>query len=434
MISRRIFVISRSPALGRAIEASLGAEYQVVTSSNVTDVVEDVRTQGPFDVLVAGPLFDSNAGMMRLAQLRDEGTLPVTVLALGPKPKASLSDIVRTGAVELVEYTTSKRQLASALRRAFDIAQKSDNATESVMPMATQTQTQSQNMVLERQQLAEVFTVASSSGGCGKTFYATNLACYLAAQTGKRVCLVDLDLQFGEISTALHLRPQFTIADLLSQESVDAEDLDQHIEEYLEVHELGFSVLAAPFSPLEADMIAPKDIHRVLEALRKRFDYVVVDTPAQLSEVVLAAFDQSTKVLCMVTLDLPSIRNIRVFLSTLDKLRINGDAIGVVLNKVEDDVGIKISDVQEVLENRIMSILPYSSEVSRSINKGTPALVSAAKSDIGQKLATGMQGLIANNGTDNGDSAEAEPQPSRRRLMRRHKSTPEPELSSGLSR
>jgi pilus assembly protein CpaE len=432
MISRRIFVISRSPALGRAIEASLGPEYQVVTSSNVTDVVEDVRDQGPFDVLVAGPLFDSNAGMARLAQLRNEGTLPVTVLALGPKPKASLSDIVRTGAVELVEYTTSKRQLSSALRRAFDIAHHS--ATDAVMPVMSQSQSQdpSQSMVLERQSLAEVYTVASSSGGCGKTFYATNLACYLAAQTGKRVCLVDLDLQFGEISTALHLRPRYTVSDLLSGEEIDGEDLDKHIEEYLEVHELGFSVLAAPFSPTEADLIAPKDIQKVLGALRKSFDYVVVDTPAQLSEVVLAAFDQSTKVLCMVTLDLPSIRNIRVFLSTLDKLRINGDSIRVVLNKVEDDVGIKISDVQEVLENRIMSILPYSSEVSRSINKGTPALVSAANSDIGKKLATGMQGLIVNDGAAMGDSAEDEPSSGRRRrLMRRHKSAPEPELVNG---
>src|SRR5580658_10483769 len=122
MITRRILVISRSPALSRAIQASLGPGYQVVTSSNVTDVVAEVHEQGPFDVLVAGPVFDSHAGMARLAQLREAGPTPVIVLALGPKPKAALSDIVRTGAVELVEYPTSKRQLGEALKRAFDIA------------------------------------------------------------------------------------------------------------------------------------------------------------------------------------------------------------------------------------------------------------------------------------------------------------------------
>ena len=176
---------------------------------------------------------------------------------------------------------------------------------------------------------------------------------------------------------------------------MDEDDLDEHVEEYLEEHELGFSVLAAPFSPADADMIAPKDVYKVMGALRRHFDYIVVDTPAQLSEIVLAAFDHSTRVLCMVTLDLPSIRNMRVFLTTLEKLRINSQTIGVVLNKVEDDIGIDISDVQEVLDNKIVSILPYSREVMRSINKGKPALVSAANSEIGKKLAGGMQQFLS---------------------------------------
>ena len=390
MISRRILVISRSPALSRAIQASLGPGYQVVTSTNVIDVVDEVREQGPFDVLVAGPVFDSHAGMARLATLRAIAAVPAVVLALGPKPKASLSDIVRTGAVELIEYPTSKRQLAAALKRAFDIADVS-----AVGRGARRCPSWPTGVVVERPHFAEVFTVASSSGGCGKTFYATNLACYLAAQTGQRVCLVDLDLQFGEVSTALHLRPRFTISDLLSREPVDDDDLDEHVEEYLEEHELGFSVLAAPFSPADADMIAPKDVYKVMGALRRHFDYIVVDTPAQLSEIVLAAFDHSTRVLCMVTLDLPSIRNMRVFLSTLEKLRINSETIGVVLNKVEDDIGIDISDVQEVLDNKIVSVLPYSREVMKSINKGKPALVSAANSDIGKKLAGGMHQFLS---------------------------------------
>src|SRR6202035_3614144 len=122
MISGRILVISRSPALSRAIHASLGPGYEVVTSTSVSEVVDEVRERGPFDVLVAGPAFDSHAGMARLATLRATAAVPTVVLALGPKPKASLSDIVRTGAVELVEYPATKRQLSSALQRAFDMS------------------------------------------------------------------------------------------------------------------------------------------------------------------------------------------------------------------------------------------------------------------------------------------------------------------------
>ena len=392
-MTRRILVISRSPALSRAIQASLGPGYDVITSSNVSDVVDEVREQGPIDVLVAGPVFDSHAGMARLSTLRTTSAAPAVVLALGPRPRASLGDIVRTGAVDLVEYPTSKRQLAAALKRAFDIADVSAQGTSPALPVV------SQGVTIERPQNAEVFTVASSSGGCGKTFYATNLACFLAAHTKQRVCLVDLDLQFGEVSTALHLRPRYTISDLLSREPVDDDDLEEHVSEFLEEHELGFSVLAAPFSPADADMIAPKDVYKVMGALRRQFDYIVVDTPAQLSEIVLAAFDHSTRVLCMVTLDLPSIRNMRVFLTTLEKLRINNESIGVVLNKVEDDVGIDIGDVQDVLDNKIVSILPYSREVMRSINKGRPALVSAASSDIGKKLAGSMQQFVSGDVT-----------------------------------
>jgi pilus assembly protein CpaE len=359
-----------------------------VTSANVGEVAAEVQDLGPFDVLVAGPVFDSHSGMARLGALRAAGAVPAVVLALGPKPRATLGDIVRTGAIDLVEYPTSKRQLAAALRRAFEIADVSASTADRTLPVVAQ------GAAIDRPRFAEVFTVASSSGGCGKTFYATNLACYLAAHTEKRVCLVDLDLQFGEVSTALHLRPKFTISNLLSREEVDDDDLDEHVEEYLEEHELGFSVLAAPFSPADADMIAPKDVYKVLGALRRHFDYIVVDTPAQLSEIVLAAFDHSTRVLCMVTLDLPSIRNMRVFLSTLEKLRINSQTIGVVLNKVEDDIGIDINDVQEVLDNKIVSTLPYSREVMKSINKGKPALVSAANSDIGKRLAAGMQQFL----------------------------------------
>jgi pilus assembly protein CpaE len=428
MISRRILVISRSPALSRAIQASLGPGYQVVTSTNVIDVVEEVQEQGPFDVLVAGPVFDSHAGMARLATLRAAGAVPAVVLALGPKPKANLSDIVRTGAVELVEYPTSKRQLSTALKRAFDIADVSESSSGPTLPVVA-----ADGVVVERAHFAEVFTVASSSGGCGKTFYATNLACYLAAQTGQRVCLVDLDLQFGEVSTALHLRPRFTISDLLSREPVDDDDLDQHVEEYLEEHDLGFSVLAAPFSPADADMIAPKDVYKVMGALRRHFDYIVVDTPAQLSEIVLAAFDHSTRVLCMVTLDLPSIRNMRVFLTTLEKLRINSETIGVVLNKVEEDIGIDISDVQEVLDNKIVSVLPYSREVMKSINKGKPALVSAAGSEIGKKLAGGMHQFLNGEvtpvlGTSTNSNGDGRGPGGIRRLMRRHRTTKVPEL------
>src|SRR6185295_14883761 len=143
--------------------------------------------------------------------------------------------------------------------------------------------------------------------GCGKTFFATNIGYFLTRYTGKRVCIVDLDLQFGEVVTAMRLRPKYTIFDALQREDTD---------------ETGVHVLAAPREPSEADRISPPDVTRIVEAVRKQFDYVVVDTPPQLNENVLAAFDLSDHLYVMATLDLPSVRNMSVFLSTLDRLKV----------------------------------------------------------------------------------------------------------------
>src|SRR5207248_3090026 len=92
----------------------------------------------------------------------------------------------------------------------------------------------------------------------------------------------DLDLQFGEVSTALRLRPRFTIFDALQRDEEDESALADHIEEYMVKHDTGIYLLAAPKDPSDADRISPPDVTRIIEAIRTRFDYVIVDTPAAL--------------------------------------------------------------------------------------------------------------------------------------------------------
>ena len=113
----------------------------------------------------------------------------------------------------------------------------------------------------------------------------------------------------------------------------------EHFDEFLVDHEGGFSVLAAPGDPAEADRIGPTDVVPILEVLRAHCDYLVVDTPAALNEVVLAAFDVSEHLLAMATPDVPSVRNLGVFLHTLDRLRIPSDNVSLILNKAEPDLG-----------------------------------------------------------------------------------------------
>ena len=380
MITSRILVASRGEALIEAVRRAMGPGGQVTSCQRVADLDLFIDQAGPFDILVAGPALDNHAGMARLATLRRSHPDLAVVLALPDPPRAGMADLVRCGAVELVSYPVrDKGPLTAALRSAHrHSVAMSDRRSPAFV------EAESPNP------LGTVLTVASSTGGCGKTFYATNLAYHLARVSGQKVCLVDLDLQFGEVSTALRLKPRYSVADALAA-APDEEELFEHVEGYLTEHPAGFQVLTAPRDPSEADAIATPEVTRIIRVLRRRFDYVVVDTPAQLSETVLAAFDQSSRLLCLCTFDLPSVRNTTVFLATLEKLKIPTEEISVILNKVEGGIGLEVSEVDEVFEHRIESNLPFSREVSRSINQGLPVLALSPDSDISRQLVASMR-------------------------------------------
>jgi pilus assembly protein CpaE len=309
------------------------------------------------------------------------------VLAFSRRPDASLRDIVTTGAIDLLQLPVEDKELTEALQRAIELAAAAGQPVAALAAAPTAVPRPASGP-------GTVFTIASATGGCGKTFYATNLAYFLTKYTGKRVCIVDLDLQFGEVSTALRLRPKYTIFDALQRQETDEAELANHIEEYTVTHETGISVLAAPREPAEADRITPPDITRVLEAVRQRFDYVIVDTPPALAETVLVAFDMSDMLWVMATLDLPSVRNMSVFLSTLDRLKVPTEHVRLILNKAESDVGIDIEQVTKLFPQGFESVLPYAKEVSRSINLGMPVMAASPTAQISGLMSAGMKLIL----------------------------------------
>jgi len=380
----KILVLDREPELSgqvKGVAAELRPRPEVVPCDHPASVGEVISSDGPFDVLVAGPSLATKAGLHHLAAIHDETPAMSLLLAFTKRPDGQLRDIVRTGAVDLLHIPVSDRALHDSVERAIAIS-RPRIAEAPVGPTAP------------KPQEGGVFTVASATGGCGKTFYATNLAYFLHQNTGKRTCLIDLDLQFGEVSTGLRLRSRFSIADALGREDLDDVDLAAHIEEYVVAHDTGIHVMSAPRDPAEADRILPTDVTRVIEAARARFDYVVVDTPGALTEIALAAFDLCDQLYVMATLDLPSIRNMGVLLSTLEKLKIPADNIKLVLNKAERDVGLDVHQVIKMFPQGFHSVLPYAREVSKSVNMGTPILASSPTAEISQRMTEGLVSLL----------------------------------------
>ena len=393
MAARKILVLDRSEALADQVKAAVAESttpVELTSCLRVGTVGEVLEEEGPFDVLIAGPSLGTRSGLARLRLIHEELPAMSLVLAFSRRPDASLRDIVRTGAVDLLQLPVEDAELVEALDRAGSLA---DLARPSVAPSAAPAAAPAASPV-DDSGPGTLYTIASATGGCGKTFYATNLAYFLTRYTQKRVCIVDLDLQFGEVSTALRLRPKYTIFDALQREDTDESVLQEHIEEYCVQHETGVYVLAAPREPSEADRISPPDVTRILEAARQRFDYVIVDTPPALAETVLVAFDMSDMLYVMATLDLPSVRNMSVFLSTLERLKVPTENIRLILNKAESDVGIDIDQVTKLFPQGFESVLPYAKEVSRSINLGMPVMAASPTAEISSLMAGGMKLIL----------------------------------------
>ncbi len=401
-----VAVLDRSDALvhglSKAVEG-LDGDPDVHLFTRARDV-QAVFEEGPVDVLLVGPSEMTVTGLRRVA--RWHHLHPSTVVLVASERDA-LPDqllLMRAGAQELLKLPAGPAAIRRALAGALDLAER--RRQERLVELQTEQAQEAfeiedgaDELELMTQEPAPppplpvvpavTITVASATGGCGKTFLATNLAFLLARGTGKRVALVDLDLQFGEVVATLQLRPTRTIAEVevAADGSVEVDHLMTH-------HEGGFDVLAAPTDPIVADALRPSTVTAVLEAVRERYDYVIVDTPPALNEVVLGAFDVSDHLIVLATLDVPSVRNMKVFLSTLERLKIASDGLHLVLNKAEKNVELTAGDVVKALGRPWDLELPYDREVSRSVNLGLPVAEAAPSCQVSKRLIAGVSALV----------------------------------------
>ena len=364
---------------GLAAEMILPAAEHLdgVNEIATVDRLDVVRDAGRYDVVIAGPGLDTRAGLQHLAELQDADPAVSIVLAFDRRPRVSLASLIHAGAVDMLTTDATAVTAVNALNRAVRIAQGRRAAA------AHTSKTK-----------GTVITIASASGGCGKTFFAVNAAYHLMKATGGRACIVDLDLQFGEVSAALRLSPTLTVFDAHERDTAGDASFEDHLDDYLIEHPTGLFVLPAPGDPSEADRIDPQDVLRIIEAARSRFDYVIVDTPAALSEVVLSALDVSELLYVMTTLDVPAVRNLGVFLSTLQRLKVPSESIRLVMNKAESGVGMQVDEVGALFPGGFNAVLPYASVVSRSLNSGTPVLASFPTAEVSRKLAAALDAII----------------------------------------
>jgi pilus assembly protein CpaE len=262
-----------------------------------------------------------------------------------------------------------------------------------------------------------IITVFSAKGGCGKTTLATNMAAALADKGRREVCLVDLDLAFGDVAIALQLFPAHTIADAVPLgEYVDF----GAVQALLTPHSPGLTTLVAPVEPGSGEGIPATLVSRVLQVLRDHFDYVIVDTPPAFDDHVLSAFDLSDVVALIATLDIPALKNLKLTLETMDLLNYPRDRWRIVLNRADSKVGLAISEVEKSLRATISAQLPSSRDVPAAINRGVPIVLDDPRHPVSVAIKSFSENYVANvNPGPGARPTTGAVRPERRGLLRR---------------
>ncbi len=350
--------------------------------------------------IVLGPGVDLEAAASLSDTLRVTRPATSVVLVRRRVDTAVLAEALRSGMREVVEERDLSG-LGEAVTRARQVWQALHGPTTAGGPAAPR---------------GKLITVFSPKGGVGKTTLAVNLGLALSARGGKRVCVVDLDLAFGDVAITLQLFPARTIADAVSMEN----GLDFSVlETLLTPHRDGLTALVAPVQPDAKDAIPASLVGKVLSTLKENFDFVVVDTSPAFDEHVLHAFDETDELLLVTTLDVPTLKNVKIAVETLDLLNFPKEKRRLVLNRADDKVGLSADKVESTLGIKIHRSIPSSPQVANATNAGEPIFVSSPKHVVSAAiaaLATDLAGPSALTGDRGVDQEVSSRRPQARRV------------------
>jgi pilus assembly protein CpaE len=288
-------------------------------------------------------------------------------------------------------------ELISAVRRAAEMAIVERNkavvgrVTGSVSGLPTAVH------VLPGILQGKVVTVYSAKGGVGKTTVAVNLAIAMH-NDDTRVVLVDANLQFGDVAIFVNEQGKNTILEIAPR----IEDLDaETIEEIMIKHEpSGIHVLAAPQKPEYAEKITADQFSRVINLLKQLYAYIIIDTSSTLTDVTLAAMDESDAVVVVTTQEIPAIKNVSLSLDILQTLGVPRDRVVLVINRFDKRIAITPERVGKNLRQEVSAVIPLDEKiVINAVNRGIPFMVDNKNQLVARgvySLAESVRGRLAN--------------------------------------
>lgn len=238
---------------------------------------------------------------------------------------------------------------------------------------------------------ARVVTFFNVKGGAGKSVISSNVATMLARYWKKKVVLLDMNLAFGDQGILLGLPSDKHIHKLLEEKT--PLKLSQ-VEKQLTLHSSGLKVLLPPPLPELAEAIKPEFVETIIELLKPHYDFIIIDTHNQLTDLELRIFECSSLIMLVMTMELTFIKNTKLLLDLLLRIKTPRDKIKVVLNRAFKSMGLEPAKVEKSLRYAISHFIPSEGNiVVPSVNQGIPFVLS--KSSDGTPILMAIKKLCA---------------------------------------
>ncbi len=269
----------------------------------------------------------------------------------------------------------------SGVRQVLDLNTPIDELTESIKNAAVLERQRSADLTLGPRTRSRVLGFFSGKGGTGKTTLSVNTAVALS-KAGKRVLMIDCDLQFGDVNLLFDLEPKDTIVELVQERGGIMID---NIRAFSMVHGSGVSVLCAPKSAEFAELVTARHIETIIDVVRPYFDFIVIDMAPAFNDVTIAAIENCDELFLVYNLEILSLKNAKVCLEILDQLQ-QRDKARLVINKNLNSM-IKIKDYENIFEMPVFSAVTNDIKTANlCLNKGQPLVASMPKTQIAKDI------------------------------------------------
>jgi pilus assembly protein CpaE len=389
----RILVVDADPTVQRALGHALSQSgYEVLACGDGAEALRIVKADKPALVLMAAnlPGIDGFTIMSRLRMEDGPSTHTPAILLLPENDSEARSKALRAGSDDYLvkpfhpaELMARMRSLLARYKPSESFEPPQTTRTARVIPAAAP--------AVKRREPAKVVLFYGAKGGVGTTTIAINSAIALHKELGRKVCLIDANLQFGDHRVFLDLGlDRMSVVDLAQAQTIDTD----YVKQILVKHESGIELLLAPPSPETAELVTSEHLPNIIGLLAHEFDYIVVDIDKRLDEVNLRIMDAATIIYVVMTADLPCLKNVRLVLETIGHLGYSDSKVKLILNRSNAFTGINVKNAESALKRRIdyQIINEYRAAIG-ALNSGAPFMYTKSDSLLGKNLLDFIKGM-----------------------------------------